>query len=507
MKYALLSVTDKTDIASFARGLAEAGFTILSTGGTLAAIREAGIEALAVEDYTGFPEMLGGRVKTLHPKVHGGILYKRDDAEHKETVRASEIGDIDLVCVNLYPFEETYLSKKSDDELIENIDIGGPSMVRSAAKNHKDVYIVTDPADYEKVLEAIRTGGDQMALRRELAMKAFSLTAYYDSMIARYFAEATNSEAKTFTLGLKKDGDLRYGENPHQKAAVYTDPMTEGYFSHLQQFQGKELSYNNLNDLNTAVSLAGEFVEEEGIVCVGLKHATPCGVALADSALDAYKGMLEADDTSIFGGIVAFNGVVDAACAEEMVKIFLEVVAAKDFTPEALEIFTKKKNLRVLKVDYEAGAPEKELRLASGKVLIQDTDTDGEEGYDVVTEKAPTSAENVDLLFGMKVVKYVRSNAVVLVKDKKTLGIGGGETSRIWALENIFHHHPERDFAGASLASDAFFPFDDCVKAAAEKGVSAVIQPGGSIRDEDSVKACNEAGMAMVFTGIRHFRH
>ena len=508
MKYALLSVTDKTNIVRFAKGLRELGFTILSTGGTLRAIEEGDVEVTPIDAYTGFPEMLDGRVKTLHPKVHGGILYKRDEKSHADTVKEHGIGNIDLVCVNLYAFEESYKQKKSEADMIENIDIGGPSMVRSAAKNHKDVLIVTDPSDYDDVLDVLKEGKDDLAFRRKLAMKAFSKTAYYDSMIARYFKEVTGEEDDLLTIGLKKDADLRYGENPHQKAAVYSDPMVNSYFSHLKQFQGKELSYNNYNDFNTAVSLAGEFDEEkDGIICVGLKHATPCGVALGETDVDAYKKMFEADSLSIFGGIVALNTTVDKACAEEMVKIFLEVVAAKDFTDEALEVFKQKKNLRVIQVDYEAGAMKKEMRFASGKVLVQDTDLDAAEDYKVVTDKAPTDAEKRDLLFGMKVVKYVRSNAVVLIKDGMTLGVGGGETSRIWALENIFNHNPDRDFTGSVMASDAFFPFDDCVKAAAEKGVSAIMQPGGSIRDEDSIKACNEKGLSMVFTGVRHFKH
>lgn len=508
MKYALLSVTDKSGIGAFAKGLKEAGYTLLSTGGTLRAIEEAGVEVVAIDDYTHFPEMLDGRVKTLHPMVHGGILYKRDEQSHVDTVKKHGIESIDLVCVNLYAFEETYHAKKSDEELIENIDIGGPSMIRSAAKNHKDVYVVTDPKDYDRMLDHLQSPEDDLAFRRELAMKAFSLTAYYDSMISRYFRELTGKTSEYTTIGMRKDSDLRYGENPHQKAEVYSDPMVESYFTHMEQFQGKELSYNNYNDFNSAVGLAGEFdPERDGIICVGLKHATPCGVALGETALDAYKKMFEADSLSIFGGIVALNTTVDKACAEEMVKIFLEVVAAKDFTEEALEVFKQKKNLRVIRVDFDAVPLQREMRMTSGKILLQDTDIGAKEDYKIVTETEPTDAQKRDLLFGMKVVKYVRSNAVVLIKDGKTMGIGGGETSRIWALENIFNHNPDRDFTGSVMASDAFFPFDDCVKAAAEHGVASIIQPGGSIRDEDSIKACNERNISMVFTGVRHFKH
>lgn len=508
MKYALLSVTDKTGIESFAKDLVDLGFTLLSTGGTLKAIAEAGVAVTPIDDYTGFPEILDGRVKTLHPKVHGGILYKRDEADHKKVVEELGISDIDLVCVNLYAFEDKYKEGNPEDVMIENIDIGGPSMVRSAAKNFKDVLIVTDPGDYKDLVAQLREGQVDMAYRKTLAMKAFSLTAYYDSMIARYFQDITGKKASTFTLGMKKEGDLRYGENPHQKAALFVDPMSQSYFSNFQQLQGKELSFNNLNDLNTAVSLAAEFdPESEGIVCVGLKHATPCGVALGDTAYQAYTKCYESDPLSIFGGIIALNGVIDKETAEEMSKIFLEVVAARDFTAEALEVFTKKENLRLLKVDYDAQALDMDLKLASGKVLIQDCDQGAEEGFDIATEKKPSSAQMADLVFGMKVVKYVRSNAIVLVKDKTTLGIGGGQTSRIWALENIFSNQKDRDFTGASLASDAFFPFNDCVLAAAEKGIASIIQPGGSIRDQESIDACNEKNISMVFTGVRHFRH
>lgn len=508
MKYALLSVTDKTGLDVLAKGLVELGYTLLSTGGTLKYISDVGVEVIPIDEYTEFPEILDGRVKTLHPRVHGGILYKRDNLEHSRVVEELDISSIDLVCVNLYPFEDKYRQGNPEEVLVENIDIGGPSMIRSAAKNFKDVLVVTDPRDYKELLEQMRGGEVSLEYRRKLAMKAFSLTAYYDSLIARYFQSVTGEKASTFTLGIKKETDLRYGENPHQGASLYMDPMVKSYFSDFEQLQGKDLSFNNLNDLNTAVSLAAEFdPESEGIVCVGLKHATPCGVALGESSYEAYTKCYEGDPLSIFGGIVALNGKVDKKTAEEMSKIFLEVVAARDFTEEAKEIFSSKPNLRLLKVDYDAQALEIDLKLSSGKVLIQDSDKDSEEGFDIVTEKKPSREEIDDLLFGMKVVKYVRSNAIVLVKDKQTLGIGGGQTSRIWALENIFSNQKDKDFMGASLASDAFFPFDDTVKVAAQHGVKSVIQPGGSIRDEDSIQRCNEEGMSMVFTGTRHFRH
>lgn len=508
MKYALLSVTDKQGIETFAKELVDLGYTLLSTGGTLKVISEAGVEVKAIDEYTGFPEILDGRVKTLHPRVHGGILYKRDNQEHVRVVGDLDISAIDLVCVNLYAFEDKLKEGNLEDVMVENIDIGGPSMVRSAAKNFKDVLIVTDPSDYQELIDKMKDGSVDIEFRKILAMKAFSLTAYYDSMIARYFQEITGKKTSTFTLGMKKETDLRYGENPHQKASLYVDPMAKSYFSDFEQLQGKELSFNNLNDLNTAVSLAAEFdPDTEGIVCVGLKHATPCGVALGNTVLESYVKCFDSDPLSIFGGIIALNGIIDKETAEEMTKIFLEVVAARDFTEDAKKVFAKKENLRLLKVDFEAQALDIDFKLASGKVLIQDSDHEAEEGFTIATEKQPSSSEISDLIFGMKVVKYVRSNAIVLVKDKKTLGIGGGQTSRIWALENIFSNQKDRDFTGASLASDAFFPFDDCVLAAAEKGISSIIQPGGSIRDEDSIRACNENNMSMVFTGVRHFRH
>ncbi|MDO5301844.1 MAG: bifunctional phosphoribosylaminoimidazolecarboxamide formyltransferase/IMP cyclohydrolase [Tissierellia bacterium] len=504
MSYALLSVTDKEGIGSFAKGLVELGYKILSTGGTLRVLLEEGIDAVAIDQYTGFPEMLDGRVKTLHPKVHGGLLYRRDLPEHVKTTEEHGIESIDLVCINLYEFEKHYHAGHDEATLIENIDIGGPSMIRSGAKNFKDVLVVTSPADYGEVLDRLKAGTVDYEYRRSLAMKAFSLTAYYDGMISRYFQKQVGAEGDYRTLALKKVSELRYGENPHQGASLYADPMVESYLTDFEQLQGKELSYNNFNDMNTAIALAGEFDE---LVCVGLKHATPCGVALGESPLEAYTKMFEADPVSIFGGIVAINGTVDGPTAEKMAEIFLEVVAAEDYTEEALKVLSAKKNLRLLKVNFGHQPLKEELRMVSGKVLIQDADVNAEEGHELMTEKSPTEGEKRDMDFGMKVVKYVRSNAVVLVKDGVTLGIGGGETSRIWALENIFNHNPQRDFKDSVLASDAFFPFDDCVRLAASKGVSAVVQPGGSIRDEDSVKACNEHGMSMVATGVRHFKH
>lgn len=507
MKHALISVTDKGGIVPFAEKLVKEGWTIISTGGTLKTLREGGIDARGIEEYTGFPEILDGRVKTLHPKVHGGLLFKRENPSHVKTVSELDIIPIDMVVVNLYAFEKTVKAGKSHGEIIENIDIGGPSMVRSASKNYPDVLVVTDPEDYDEVAKRVAEGRDDLPFREYLAAKAFALTAYYDSMIARYFQKKTGRETPTFTLGLSLDGTLRYGENPHQKAKVYTDPFADSYYTGMEQLQGKELSFNNLNDLNTAVELAGEFDPKEGAVCVALKHATPCGVGLADTVAEAYDKAFRGDPLSIFGGVLGLNVPVDGPTAEKMSEIFLEVIAAPDFTEEALAIFSKKENLRLLKIDFTKERSPMDLKYVSGKVLYQETDRNAPEGDKVVTKKAPTEGEKRDLAFGMKVCKYARSNAVVIVKDGMTLGVGGGQTSRIWALESIFNNHPDRDFTGAVLASDAFFPFDDCVKAAAEHGITAIIQPGGSKRDEDSVKACDEEGISMTFTGIRHFRH
>lgn len=507
MKRALLSVTDKTGIVEMAKALEELGYEVVSTGGTLKTIREAGVSAKAIEEITQFPEMLDGRVKTLHPVVHGGLLFRRDVESHVNTAKEHDIEPIDVVVVNLYRFEETLKAEKPHDEIIENIDIGGPSMVRSAAKNHRDVLIVTDVKDYERVIEKLKEGSADLAFREEMAMKAFAQTAYYDSMIARYFSQYTGKQSETFTLGLKKEGTLRYGENPHQSAAVYRDGFEDSLLSDYEQLNGKELSFNNLNDLNVAVELARCLKEEGRVATVALKHATPCAVALGDSVFESYSKAYDADPVSIFGGIVSCTGTVDLETAKMMNKIFLEIVAAPDFTQEALEELRTKKNLRVLKVDLQKELAEIDLKYISGKVLLQDTDKDADEGFEVVTEVWPSESRKRDMLFGMKVVQYVKSNAVVLVKDGVTLAIGGGQTSRIWALNSARNNNPDKDFSGAVLCSDAFFPFYDCVEAAHEMGVEAIIQPGGSVRDRESIDKCDEYKMSMVFTGVRHFKH
>lgn len=507
MKRALLSVTDKTGIVEMAKALEELGYEVVSTGGTLKTIRAEGVSAKAIEEITQFPEMLDGRVKTLHPVVHGGLLFRRDVESHVNTAKEHDIEPIDVVVVNLYRFEETLKAEKPHEEIIENIDIGGPSMVRSAAKNHRDVLIVTDVKDYERVIEKLKEGSADLAFREEMAMKAFAQTAYYDSMIARYFSQYTGKQSETFTLGLKKEGTLRYGENPHQSAAVYRDGFEDSLLSDYEQLNGKELSFNNLNDLNVAVELARCLKEEGRVATVALKHATPCAVALGDSVSESYSKAYDADPVSIFGGIVSCTGTVDLETAKMMNKIFLEIVAAPDFTQEALEELRTKKNLRVLKVDLQKELAEIDLKYISGKVLLQDTDKDADEGFEVVTEVWPSESQKRDMLFGMKVVQYVKSNAVVLVKDGVTLAIGGGQTSRIWALNSARNNNPDKDFSGAVLCSDAFFPFYDCVEAAHEMGVEAIIQPGGSVRDRESIDKCDEYKMSMVFTGVRHFKH
>ncbi|MDO4793205.1 MAG: bifunctional phosphoribosylaminoimidazolecarboxamide formyltransferase/IMP cyclohydrolase [Filifactor alocis] len=507
MKRALLSVTDKTGIVEMAKALEELGYEVVSTGGTLKTIRDAGVSAKAIEEITKFPEMLDGRVKTLHPVVHGGLLFRRDVESHVNTAKEHGIEPIDVVVVNLYRFEETLKAEKPHEEIIENIDIGGPSMVRSAAKNHRDVLIVTDVKDYERVIEKLREGSADLAFREEMAMKAFAQTAYYDSMIARYFSQYTGKQSETFTLGLKKEGSLRYGENPHQSATVYRDSFEDSLLSDYEQLNGKELSFNNLNDLNVAVELARCLKEDGRIATVALKHATPCAVALGESVFESYSKAYEADPVSIFGGIVSCTGTVDLETAKLMNKIFLEIVAAPDFTQEALEELRTKKNLRVLKVDLQKELAEIDLKYISGKVLLQDTDKDVDEGFEVVTEVWPSESQKRDMLFGMKVVQYVKSNAVVLVKDGVTLAIGGGQTSRIWALNSAKNNNPDKDLSGAVLCSDAFFPFYDCVEAAHEMGVTAIIQPGGSVRDKESIDKCDEYKMSMVFTGVRHFKH
>ena len=507
MKRALVSVTNKTGIVEFCQGLEKLGFEIVSTGGTLNKLKEAGVKAIAIDDVTGFPEILDGRLKTLHPMVHGGLLYRRDVKEHVETVEKMGINPIDLVCVNLYEFEKALRAHKPMADMIENIDIGGPSMIRSAAKNFKDVLIVTDPTDYNAVLEAIENKTDDYDFRLRLAYKAYSMTGAYDAMISRYFAEICHDNfPDTLNLSLKKVEHLRYGENSQQAANKYVDAYVEKSLLDYEQLHGKEISFNNVNDLYGAVAIVREFGDQ--IVTAAIKHSTPCGVAIGETGYDSYMKAYNADPQSIFGGIVAVNYKVDKATAEEMHKIFLEIVAAPDFDEDALEVLKQKKNLRILKLtNLDANVAKYDIKYLEGKVLVQDLNTKMIDEMKVVTEAKPTEAQISDMEFGMRVVKYVKSNAICIVKNGVTLAIGGGQTSRVWALENAIHNNQDKDFNGSVLASDAFFPFNDCVQTAANAGISAIVQPGGSVRDQDSIDLCNELNIPMVFTGYRHFRH
>ena len=528
IKRALLSVSDKSGLADLGRALAERGVELVSTGGTAKALRDAGLAVKDVSDLTGFPEMMDGRVKTLHPTVHGGLLALRDNPEHVAAMEAHGIGAIDLVVVNLYPFEATVAKGASREEVIENIDIGGPSMVRSAAKNHGFVTILTDPADYATLVEEMDANGGAttQAFRTRMAGKAYARTAAYDSAIASWFAfsPAASDEPtlfpETLPMALKRADTLRYGENPHQSAAIYV-PQVSGTAGVPQatQLQGKELSYNNLNDADAALELAAEFAGQEPAVVI-VKHANPCGVAQSGSLLAAWEAALACDSVSAFGGIVAVNTELDAATAEAISAIFTEVVIAPSVSAEAREIFAKKKNLRLL----ECGAlpnPRRgglALKTIAGGVLIQSRDNGAISADDlkVVTKRAPTEQELKDCLFAWTVARHVKSNAIVYAKDGATTGIGAGQMNRrdsariaaIKAKEAAeTYGWSEPRTVGSAVASDAFFPFADGLISAAEAGATAVIQPGGSIRDDEVIAAADEAGLAMVFTGMRHFRH
>jgi phosphoribosylaminoimidazolecarboxamide formyltransferase/IMP cyclohydrolase len=523
VRRALISLSDKMGLEDLAAGLARHNVEIVSTGGTATKLRESGASVRDVSDLTGFPEMMDGRVKTLHPKVHGGLLGVRDNAEHAAAMDEHGIRAIDLVVVNLYPFLNTVISGADRDTIIENIDIGGPSMVRSAAKNHAYVAIVTDPSDYALLLEQLDAhGGTTLEFRKKLAAKAYALTAAYDSTISQWFAFADQGERwpETWTRASTLKMPLRYGENPHQQAALYlpVGPAARG-IAQAEQIQGKELSYNNLNDANAALELAAEFREAEPTIVI-VKHANPCGVATRGSLLDAWSEALACDSVSAFGGIVATNRALDAATAEAITQIFTEVVAAPDADEDARAIFARKKNLRLL-LTGELPDPKRggqTLAVIAGGILVQDRDNGmvARDNLTVVTKRPPTSQEIRDCLFAWTVAKHVKSNAIVYAKDGVTAGIGAGQmnrrdSARIAAAKAReaaeTHGWPEPRTVGSAVASDAFFPFADGLLAAAEAGATAVIQPGGSIRDDEVIAAADKAGLAMVFTGMRHFRH
>ena len=504
-KRALISVSDKTNIVEFAKGLEKHGFEIISTGGTFTYLKNNGVACISIEDVTHFPEILEGRVKTLHPKIHGGLLSKRGNELHNKHVAENNIEYIDLVCVNLYPFEATVKKEGvSEEEIIENIDIGGPSMLRSAAKNFNDVTVVTDIRDYDRIINELEHGGITLATRRSLAIKVFNTTASYDAAIANYFNKADNLVPEKLTLSYTLEDTLRYGENPHQKAYHYVQDNNESYaLQNATQLHGKEMSYNNIQDASAALDILAEFDE---IACVAVKHMNPCGVAVGKDVFEAYSRAYEADPVSIFGGIVAVNGVVDKATAEKMHSIFLEIILAVDYDDEALEILTKKKNLRIYKLSEKNNNHEQQIKSVRGGILVQDFNSELAESYEVVTDKQPTKEQKKDLEFGLKIVKHVKSNAIVVVKNGQTLGIGAGQMNRVGSCK-IALEQAGALAEGAVLASDAFFPMRDSVDLAAEYNIAAIVQPGGSIRDQESIDACNEKGVAMTFSKIRHFKH
>ena len=518
VKRALISVSDKTGIVEFSQKLNDLGVSIISTGGTFKVLKEAGIPVINISDVTGFPECLDGRVKTLHPNIHAGLLAMRSNPEHMKQVEELNVELIDMVVVNLYPFKQTIM--KPDVTLadaIENIDIGGPTMLRAAAKNYQDVSVVIDPTDYEQVLSEIKeTGAVSVKTNFYLAAKVFNHTAYYDTMIANYLRDKAGlpKYPDTISMTFEKVQDMRYGENPHQSAAFYKEVgNSDGMLSGIEQLHGKELSFNNINDLHGALELLKEFDEEPTVVAC--KHSNPCGVASGKDIHEAYVRAYNTDPVSIFGGILCANRKIDKATAEEISKIFLEIVLAPDFDDDALEVLEQKKNIRLLKLkDVMKKQPETayDVKKVSGGILIQDIDSKllGDE-LKVVTDRKPTEKEMEDLLFTWKVVKFTKSNGIAIGKDKQSVGIGPGQVNRIWATEQAIDHGTKQLGAdvvkGAVLASDAFFPFDDCVEAAHKAGITAIIQPGGSKRDQDSIDACNKYGIAMVFTGMRHFRH
>jgi len=535
-KRALVSVSDKAGIVDFCKGLVKYGFEIISTGGTAKALKDAGLKVIGISEITGFPECLDGRVKTLHPNVHAGLLAMRSNPEHMAQLEKLNINTIDIVCVNLYPFKATLQKGADFAECVENIDIGGPTMIRAAAKNYQDVAVIVDPKDYDKVLNELANGGVSLELKKYLQYKVFAHTAVYDSLISNYLAAQLGiSFPDEVTFAYEKAQDMRYGENPQQQAVFYKEQFPrKGSLSSAKQLWGKELSYNNINDANGALELLKEFGTTPAVVAC--KHANPCGVGSGTTIHEAYLRAYESDPVSVFGGILAINGTVDEDTATEINKIFIEIVMAPSFTKGALEILEQKKNIRLLQIDNISAKREStafDMKKVYGGLLVQQYDESlikGENmslfntkadvevsvlpsgkqktvyGVGVVTERAPTKEETEALLFNWKVVKHTKSNAIVIGKQGKTTGIGMGQTNRIWAAQQAIAHAGD-EAKGSVMASDAFFPFPDCVEECVKAGITAIIQPGGSIQDKASVDACNAAGIAMVFVGDRHFKH
>lgn len=502
-KRALISVSDKSGLVDFAKFLEANNYELISTGGTFKHLKDAGLNPIQIDEVTDFPEMLDGRVKTLHPKVHGGLLAVRSNEEHMKTVQDYEIGLIDMVIVNLYPFFENVNKDISLDEKVEFIDIGGPSMLRSAAKNFNSVTVLTDVNDYQIVkIEMEQNGDTYIETRKKLAGKVFNLTSAYDAAISSMLLD---EEYPTYlNASYKKVSDLRYGENPHQSAAYYTSTFENGAMKDFEILGGKELSFNNLRDMDLCWKVVNEFKEE--LACCAVKHSTPCGVAVGTSALETYTKTFECDPVSIFGGIIAMNYKVDAATAEELNKTFLEIVLATDFDEDALEILRKKKNLRIIKIKNAVSDKQVWVKIDGG-MLVQNADDQFSEDIKLMTETAPTEEQRKALLFSQRVVKYVKSNAIVVSNGVQAIGIGGGQVNRIWATQQAIERAKSKFAGELVLASDAFFPFRDVVDFCAQEGIKAIIQPGGSMRDGDSIEAANEHKIPMLFTGMRHFLH
>jgi len=502
-KRVLISVSDKSGLTEFAQFLEKNNYQLISTGGTFKHLKDAGLSPIQIDEVTNFPEMLDGRVKTLHPKVHGGLLAVRDNKEHMDTVAEHGIELIDMVVVNLYPFFENAGKNIPLDEKVEFIDIGGPSMLRSAAKNFKSLTVITNVEDYEKVKSEIETSGDTtLETRKTLAGKVFNLTSAYDAAISKMLLE--EEYPQYLNASYKKVSDLRYGENPHQSAAYYVSTVENGAMKDFEQMGGKELSFNNLRDMDLCWKVVNEFKNE--MACCAVKHSTPCGVAIGNTAVETYTKTFECDPVSIFGGIVAMNYKVDAATAEELGKTFLEIVMAVDFEEKALEILRQKKNLRIIKIKNPVSDKQIWVKIDGG-LLVQDCDNQFSEEIKTVTEKQPTEEQRKALLFAQRVVKYVKSNAIVVSNGTQALGIGGGQVNRIWATQQAVERAKEKFSGELVLASDAFFPFRDVVDFCAEKDIKAIIQPGGSIKDEESIQAANQHGIPMLLTGMRHFLH